>query len=134
MRAALVGVPVVPLPLANRKYVLGETTRVPDVSGLSISDARTIMKANGFEVVTSDHFVNSLFPAGTVAYTDPRGGSSVPQGTTIVLRLSNGIPPPPPRPSPSPSPSNQPSSTPSSQPSTSASPTPTRSKHGPHGH
>jgi len=132
MKAALVGVPVVQLPLADRKYVFGETTKVPEVSGLSVSDAKVVMRQAGFEVVTSDHFVNSLFPAGTVAYTEPGAGSSVPQGTTIVLRLSNGVPPPPPPPSPNPSPSNQPSSTPSSQPSTSPSPTPTRTKHGPH--
>ena len=136
LKAALVGVPVEPLPLADRKYVLGETSRIPDVSGLTAFDAKAVLKQAGFEAVASDHFVNSLLPAGTVAYTTPAAGTSAPQGTTVVLRISNGIPPPPPPPSkspgPSPTPSNQPSPTPSSPPSTSPSPTPTQTKHGPH--
>jgi membrane peptidoglycan carboxypeptidase len=131
LKAALVGVPVEPLPLADRKYVFGQTTRVPDVSGLSVSDARTVLKAAGFEVVASDRPVDSLLPGGTVAYTVPGAGASVPQGTTIVVRVSNGVAPPPP---PTPNPSKQPSSPPSTQPSTSPAPTPTHTKHGPHGH
>jgi len=110
---------------------------VPDVSGLQVSDARAVLKQAGFEVVVSGRFVPSFYPAGTVASTSPGAGSSAPQGTTIVLHISNGVPPPPPptkSPGPNPTPSNQPSSTPSSQPSTSPSPSPSSSKHGPHGH
>jgi len=139
LKAALVGVPVVPLPLADRKFVFGQTTRVPDVSGLSVSDARSVLKQTGFEVAASDRPVDSLLPAGTVAYTVPGAGASVPQGTTIVIRISNGVAPPPPpthapAPNPNPNPSGQPSSPPSTQPATSPSPAPTRTKHGPHGH
>ena len=134
MKAALVGVPVVPLPNADRKYVTGQTSRVPDVGGLSPSDARATLRQVGFNVVQSQTTVPSLFPAGTVAYTVPGAGWSVPQGSTIVLRISNGLPPPTPAPSPTPSttPSSQPSTPPSGGPSSSPSPRPTKTKHGPH--
>jgi membrane peptidoglycan carboxypeptidase len=133
LKAALVGVPVEPLPTADRKYLIGETKTVPDVSGLTVYDARVVLKQAGFQVVESTKYVNSLLPAGTVAYTDPPGGSSVPQGTTVTLRISNGVPPPP-SPTASPPPSSPPPSSPGSSPppSTSASPQPTKTKHGPH--
>src|SRR5205807_2643528 len=95
-KAALVGVPVEPLPLADRKYVFGQTTGVPEVAGLPVSDAKAVMRQAGFEVVVSDRLVPSLYPAGTVASTSPGAGASEPQGTTIVLHVSNGVPPPPP--------------------------------------
>jgi membrane peptidoglycan carboxypeptidase len=131
LKAALVGSPVEPLPLADRKYQFGETTRVPDVSGLAVFDAKSVLTQAGFNVVQASRYVPSLLPAGTVAYTTPAAGSSVPKGTTIVLRVSNGLPPPTPAPSsPPPSPSGQPSTPPPG--STSPSPQPTKTRHGGH--
>ena len=130
MRAALVGVPVEPLPKADRSFIFGKSTSVPDVAGLTAYDARKVLEQAGFGVAQSTKYVESLLPAGTVAYTTPGAGSSAPQGSTIVLHISNGIPPPPPTPKPKPTPT--PSSTPSTQPSPSPSSTPTRKHHGPH--
>ena len=134
LKAALVGVPVVPLPSADRKYINGQSSRVPDVGGLSPADAKASLRQAGFSVVQSQTTVPSLFPAGTVAYTVPGAGASVPQGSTIVLRISNGVAPPTPSPTPSPpaSPSSQPSTPPSTAPSSSPTPQPSKSKHGPH--
>src|SRR5437660_8305997 len=103
MQSALVGVPVQPLPLADPKYLYGQTTTVPDVSGLSISDARATLQQDGFQPVVGSQ-VDSLLPAGTVAYTSPPAGSGAPHGSVIVLRISNGVAPPAPRPSVTPTP------------------------------
>ena len=118
--AALKGVPVEPLPAADRKYLLGQTTPVPDVGGLSPADAKAQLQQAGFQpIVSAGAPVNSLYPAGTVAYTLPGAGSQVPDGTTIVIKISNGIPPPPkpttspgqksppPKPTPSPQPTKK---------------------------
>jgi membrane peptidoglycan carboxypeptidase len=130
MRAALVGVPVVPLPQADRSYVFGKSTTVPDVAGLAAFDAKSVLQQAGFTVAVSSKYVESLLPAGTVAYTSPPAGSSAPQGSTIVLYISNGLPPPAPT-QPAPGPSSTPSTAPSSSPSSPA-PQPTRTKHGRH--
>jgi membrane peptidoglycan carboxypeptidase len=134
LKAALVGVPVQPLPAADHKYVTGQTSSVPDVSGLSAYDAKIALQQAGFSPVQSGTYVESLLPAGTVAYTTPGAGSSVPQGSTVVLHVSNGLPPPTPAPaqSPSPAPSSQPSTPPSSSPSSAPSPAPSKTKRGPH--
>jgi membrane peptidoglycan carboxypeptidase len=127
LRAALVGVPVEPLPEPDRQFVFGQTTRVPDVTGLAAFDARSVLRQAGFQVVTSGRYVASLLPAGTVAFTEPRAGSSAPQGATVVLRISNGLPPPTPAPSsPPPSPSSHPTNPPS--PTSSPSPKPTKTR------
>jgi membrane peptidoglycan carboxypeptidase len=130
LQAALVGVPVEQLPKADRRFVFGQTSKVPDVSGLAAFDAKTALTQAGFQVVSSTHYVASLFPAGTVAYTSPAAGSSAPQGATIVLFISNGLPPPTPAPStPPPTPGGQPSTTPSQSPSSSPSAQPTKTRH-----
>jgi membrane peptidoglycan carboxypeptidase len=134
MQAALVGVPVQPLPLGDRKYLYGQTTSVPDVSGLSAGDARATLQQDGFQSVVGST-VDSVLPAGTVAYTSPPAGSAAAHGTVIVIHLSNGVAPPAPPPSepastaPAPPPSTAP---PPSQQPPSPAPSPTRTKH--HGH
>jgi membrane peptidoglycan carboxypeptidase len=128
MEAALKGVPVEPLPLADRKYIVGKQTTVPDVGGLSPADAVSTLQQAGFRVVAASTAVDSLYPAGTVAGSVPGAGSQAPPGSTVVIELSNGIPPPPspsvttvtPSPQPPP-PSQQPSTPPGKKP-----------HHGPH--
>jgi membrane peptidoglycan carboxypeptidase len=120
LRAALVGVPVEPLPVADQSYVVGQTHTVPDVAGLSPADARTVLQQAGFQVSFFTRTVDSVLPAGTVAYTAPGAGASVPAGSTIYLRISDGHAPPPPQPvvsAPAPPPSpKQSSPTPASGP------------------
>jgi membrane peptidoglycan carboxypeptidase len=122
MVAALKGVPVEPLPLADRKYIFGQRTTVPDVAGLAPADARTTLQQAGFQVVIATTPVDSLYPAGTVAYSVPGAGSQASPGATIMLELSNGVPPPPSPPvtatppSTPPPPSQQPSGQPSKKP------------------
>ena len=119
--AALKGVPVIPLPKPDPKFVKGLTVPVPDVAGLSVTEAKAILEEAGFQVVVDPKRIDSDRPKDTVAKTTPSG--QAPQGSTITIVLSNGHPPPPPSPSPSP--------TPTSSPKPSPSPKPTKS-HGPH--
>jgi membrane peptidoglycan carboxypeptidase len=136
MQSALVGVPVEPLPAADPKFVHGITVPVPDVTGLSVTDAIATLEQAGFRATVASKPVNSTVPAGAVAYTKPAG--EAPPGSTITIYVSNGKPPPArkrPKPTPSLTPSPAPTSTPSStgSPSPSGSPTPSPTGHG-HGH
>jgi membrane peptidoglycan carboxypeptidase len=116
---ALKGVPVLPLPKPDPKYIHGLTVPVPDVAGLSVADATAALKQAGFQVVVAPKQVASDLPAGTVAQTSPSG--KAPQGSVITIFVSNGHPP---TPSPSPQPSKPPPPSPS--------PKPTKSHRPPH--
>jgi len=118
--AALKGLPVVPLPKPDPKFVKGLTVPVPDVAGLSVADATAALERAGFQVVVNPKKVDSDLPADTVAKTSPTG--EAPPGSTITIFVSNGHPPPPPTPSPTPT---------KPGPTSSPSPKPTKS-HGPH--
>ena len=123
LQAALVGTPVIPLPVADSQFVNGITKPVPDVGGLAVSDAGHELQAAGFKVVVATKQVDSEFPRGTVAYTSPSAGAGAAPGATIVIFISNGHAPktaasPPPNPSESPS----------------AAPSPTCTPAKPHGH
>jgi membrane peptidoglycan carboxypeptidase len=128
LQAALRGVPVEPLPPPDPEFVHGLTTPVPDVSGLTVSDATKVLKEAGFQVAVSSQQVKSLFPKGTVARTSPAAGAGSPPGGTVEIFLSNGHAPKT-HPSPGPSPGS-PSPSPSGSPSTSPSPTCTPKTHG----
>jgi membrane peptidoglycan carboxypeptidase len=116
---ALKGIPVQQLPKPDPKYVHGITVPVPDVEGLSVSDARAALERAGFQVIVDPKQVDSDLPAGTVARTSPSG--EAPPGSVVTIFVSNGHPPPAPKPSPSP--------TSSTSPKPSPSPKPTKSHH-----
>jgi membrane peptidoglycan carboxypeptidase len=89
LRAALRGVPVVPLPKADPAYVRGITKTVPDVTGLTIPDATRVLKAAGFRVVVGTA-IDSDLPKGTVARTIPGAGGGTAPGSTVVIEPSTG--------------------------------------------
>jgi membrane peptidoglycan carboxypeptidase len=75
----------------------GGTVVVPDVSGLSVTDAKAKLLASGFSAVTepqpsqSQFFVHSsTIPAGNVVGTNPSAGSSAEVLGAILLILSKG--------------------------------------------
>ena len=123
-QAALVGVPVVQLPKASGEFVRGIQKPIPDVGGLQVSDAITVLKQAGFQTAVSTQPVDSLFPADTVAYTSPSG--SAPPNSVVTIFVSNGHAPPP---SPSPQPSQSPGGPPSPPPSPTPQPRPTKTHH-----
>jgi beta-lactam-binding protein with PASTA domain len=75
----------------------GGTVTVPDVSGLSVAEAKAVLLASGFSAVTepqpsqSQFFVRSqTIPAGKVVGTKPSVGSSAEVLGAILLVISKG--------------------------------------------
>ncbi len=69
--------------------------QVPDVRGMSISDAKGTLADKGFNVVVGENW-NTNYPAGTVGGMDPTPGEARGQGYTVTLYPSTGYVPPPP--------------------------------------
>jgi membrane peptidoglycan carboxypeptidase len=73
-----------------------DRVRIPDVLGLSPSEAKDKLSAAGFDVETGPS-IDSPYPKHTVARTNPSGGASVEPGTTVTIFISKGhaeTPPP----------------------------------------
>jgi membrane peptidoglycan carboxypeptidase len=126
---ALQGRPVIPLPhhLASL-YLHGVTKTVPDVSGLGVHDAEQVLQSVGFHTTVGSQ-IDSLFPAGTVAATNPGAGSKVPPDTTITIYVSTGKAP---KPTPTPKPTGPGNGGGGGPPPPSPTPSSTCTK--PHGH
>jgi membrane peptidoglycan carboxypeptidase len=86
------GLPVRNFTQPNSRFVNGQLTQLPQTGGMSVQQASDVLRAAGFEVDVASGKVNSQYPDGSVAYTDPRDGA--PSGTTVVIYVSNGQPPP----------------------------------------
>lgn len=115
MQAAMADLPVKRFPPIDPSVIKGSTVKVPDVVGLSPSEAVARIEAAGLIAVVDSRRVDSSVTAGLVASTSPGKGASVSSGTTIHIKLSTGVAPPP-SPSPSASSSASPSGSPSATP------------------
>lgn len=62
---------------------------IPDTTGKSFEDAKQMLETLGFTVRQGDD-VDSSEPAGTVARTNPEGGTQTSEGTEVVIHLSKG--------------------------------------------
>lgn len=95
MRAALAGLPVEPFPLpaVNASGIL--TVPVPDLTGDTRAAAIHALAGTGLSGQLAQGAVDSTAPAGTVAYTSPPAGVSVPAGSTVTVYVSNGTAPTP---------------------------------------
>lgn len=65
-------------------------SKIPDVAGESVGSASAALKSEGFKVRVSPRPVNSRQPAGTVASTSPRAGTTAEPGATVTIFISNG--------------------------------------------
>ncbi len=64
---------------------------IPDVSGLSVVDAESVLKDNGLEVAKeTEKMVSAEYEIGLVVKTDPIAGRSVKEGTVITIYESIG--------------------------------------------
>jgi membrane peptidoglycan carboxypeptidase len=68
----------------------GVRVTVPDVDGESLATAKSELEAAGFSWQIADQKEGSDSPAGTVARTDPSGGSTSTQGGSVTIYVSNG--------------------------------------------
>jgi membrane peptidoglycan carboxypeptidase len=91
MLGALANTPAVGFPQPDSVLLQGAKIAVPDVTGKSPSSAQSTLQALGFNVKTAaaPEYSNTD-PAGTVSSTNPSGGTSVPKGSWIELRISAG--------------------------------------------
>ena len=76
--------------------IAGVLTSVPDVSGMSVKDARAALESLGFETTLAG-YTNSEIPKDAVAFTSPAAGTSLGSGDTVGLYQSTGYVPPPPK-------------------------------------
>ncbi|TFD32910.1 PASTA domain-containing protein [Cryobacterium sp. TMT1-62] len=74
---------------ASNKVLQAVQIPVPDLRGKSMSEAASTLTSAGFDVVDGG-VTDSEMPAGTVARTDPAGGSSASRGSTVTVYSSNG--------------------------------------------
>lgn len=65
--------------------------QVPNVVGLSESDAKSTLKAAGFAVVTTKASSTSV-PAGDVISQSPAAGTVMAAGATVTIEVSSGAP------------------------------------------
>ncbi len=72
----------------------GVPTLVPSTSGMTVDTAIETLQAAGFRGIRAGS-TSSSSPAGTVVYTSPSGGETVPVDTPILLYESTGYTPPP---------------------------------------
>jgi membrane peptidoglycan carboxypeptidase len=73
---------------ASTNVIRGVQVTVPDLRGKSMSEAQSTLVSAGFAFVDGGA-TDSELPAGTVASTDPAGGSSTGKGSTVTVYSSN---------------------------------------------
>ncbi|MDN3354523.1 transglycosylase domain-containing protein [Actinomadura sp. DC4] len=67
-----------------------DQARVPNVRGLSVTDATRQIQNAGFSVQVSPRAIDSSQRKGTVAYTSPSSGVKADKDTSVVIFVSNG--------------------------------------------
>ena len=77
-------------PDAPSNLVSAPTLMVPEVGGLDATTAEMQVKLAGFSAGVELEPVASSQPIGTVAYTVPAAGESVPKGTLVKIFISSG--------------------------------------------
>lgn len=94
MKASLAGMPIRNFapPTSNKAY--GQRVKVPNVAGQDPAAAQKILVQNGFKVKIDAKPIASAQPAGKVAETNPKAGTTASKGSTIMLIISSGKKPP----------------------------------------
>jgi membrane peptidoglycan carboxypeptidase len=95
MDAASKGLPVRDFAAPSDKVLEGDLVRVPDVGGLSESDARSTLTDAGFSVSVG-RTVYSTLSRGNIASTSPGAGSKAMRGSDVTINPSAGYVPAPP--------------------------------------
>jgi serine/threonine-protein kinase len=81
------------------------TIKVPEVTGKSESEARSLLTQAGFRdgQIISQDVESDAVPEGAVVGTEPRAGSAVGAGEDIILKIAVPVPPEPTTTTPAPS-------------------------------
>ena len=70
----------------------GKEVTVPDMSGLSVRDAGSVVSAAGLKLVVTDSVYMKRVARGAVVSQIPRAGSMVKPGRTISLTINSQVP------------------------------------------
>ena len=85
------GGPATPSSTATITVSLGPgTVSVPKVAGLSVPDAKALLRKKGFETEVEQRSSGSV-PDGKVIGSNPSQGSSIAPGSTVKLIVSTGV-------------------------------------------
>jgi len=76
-------------PAPDPALLKGNPVFVPDIRGLSMEAAKAAIELAELNFVKGKP-IDSDLPVGTAAYSAPGAGTSVPRGTDVVVRPSNG--------------------------------------------
>jgi membrane peptidoglycan carboxypeptidase len=95
MKNAHVGLPVKSFPPSSAKVAAGKPIVVPDVRGKTVAEAEKILGDAGFVPQVNPQTVPAGGVPGTVAQTNPPGGSKQLLGSSVMIYVTNGQPPPP---------------------------------------
>jgi membrane peptidoglycan carboxypeptidase len=90
MRNALKGIPVVDFTKPTDRFGDVTESAVPDVQGMPVSIAQTVLEQAGFKVRISPRPVRSDQAVGTVARTSPDAGSTAMEGAQVTIFISQG--------------------------------------------
>jgi beta-lactam-binding protein with PASTA domain len=71
----------------------GDVVEVPDVKGLSLNEARLMLKNHGLDGVVVDSSYVKTMPAGCVLELLPAAGQTVKEGRVIYLTVNTGTAP-----------------------------------------
>jgi len=77
--------------LNGKIYADLRTIPIPNVAGLTEEQARTVLKAWGFNVVDTFYTPHPSVPEGQVIRTDPGANKRVIPGSNVRLRVSTGL-------------------------------------------
>jgi membrane peptidoglycan carboxypeptidase len=90
MADAMKGVPAAGFAKPTEKLAFGDQRSIPDVRCRSVDEARSRLRAAGFDAQVNSTPENSNCPAGTVSRTDPTGRTV--KGGVVMIYVSNGRP------------------------------------------
>ncbi len=72
-------------------YVSSPETSVPEVVGLQVSEAVSLLEKDGFDTIISDTSYGLQVPVGAVFFQKPDAGAVVKEGRTVYLFVSGGV-------------------------------------------
>ncbi len=90
MQGALQDVPRDEFVTPDQLTTQGEKVAIPDVQGMSLSDAKRTLTQAGFAVNDGGRVSGAGTRSGTAAYTSPKAGRERAYGTSVTLFESNG--------------------------------------------
>ncbi|MBC7442735.1 MAG: penicillin-binding protein [Ramlibacter sp.] len=80
-----------PFAEASTMVIQGVQVPIPDLRGKTMDDAKSALEADGFSFADGGS-TSSTRPVGTVARTDPAGGTSASRGAVVTVYSSSGPP------------------------------------------